>query len=87
MRRHRKDKKLNTVDTSFYLSSPDITPEFIGASTREHWHLENSLHWLLDVVYQEDVCRVHDMNEAESLAIIRRLALNLAKLETMQKRI
>ncbi|CDG89147.1 conserved hypothetical protein [Xenorhabdus bovienii str. feltiae Florida] len=32
------------MDTSFYLSSPDITPEFIGASTREHWRLENSLH-------------------------------------------
>ncbi len=71
----------------FYLSSPDIAPEFIGASISEHWRIENSLHWILDVVYQEDVCRVYYRNEAESLAIIRRLALNLAKLETTQKRI
>ncbi|MDC9622295.1 hypothetical protein PSI22_11785 [Xenorhabdus sp. XENO-7] len=35
------------MDTSFYPSSPDIAPEFIGASIREHWRVENSLHWTL----------------------------------------
>lgn len=84
--RHRKDKKTNTLDTAFYLSSHEIAPEFIGTSVREHWRIENSLHWILDVVYHEDACRIHDGNAAESLAIMRRLALNLARLETTQKR-
>lgn len=84
--RHRQDKKSNVVDTSFYLSSHGIEPEFIGKAVRGHWQIENSLHWVLDVVYREDACRVHDLNAAESLAILRRMALNLAKLETTQKR-
>lgn len=53
---------------------------------RGHGQTENSLHWVLGVVYWEDACRVHDLNAAESLAIVRRVALNLAKLETTQKR-
>ncbi|MNM90875.1 Transposase DDE domain protein [compost metagenome] len=84
--RHRKDKRTNTLDTAFYLSSHEISPEFIGTSVREHWLIENSLHWVLDVVYHEDECRVHNSNAAESLAIMRRLAFNLARQETTQNR-
>nr|NMN92935.1 hypothetical protein [Brenneria salicis ATCC 15712 = DSM 30166] len=52
--RHRKDKKSNSLDTAFYLSSHDIEPEYISAVVRQHWNIENSLHWVLDVVYKED---------------------------------
>lgn len=44
------------------------------------------LRWVSDVVYHEDACRVHDSNAAESLAVMRRLAFNIAKQETTQKR-
>jgi predicted transposase YbfD/YdcC len=84
--RHRKIGNKTSIETSFYLSSHDIDPEYIATAVRGHWRIENSLHWVLDVVYREDACRVHEQRTAESLAIVRRMALNLAKLEITQKR-
>ena len=45
--------------------------------TRGHWAIENSLHWILDVVMHEDGARNRKDNSAENFAIIRHLALNL----------
>lgn len=84
--RHRKVKKKTTIDTKFYISSHEIAPEFISAAVRGHWQIENGLHWVLDVVFKEDDCRIHDINSVESVLIMRRLAFNLAKMETSQKR-
>jgi predicted transposase YbfD/YdcC len=51
-----------------------------------HWGIENSLHWILDVVFGEDDCRVRAGGAAENLAIVRRLALNLLQQEKTLKR-
>lgn len=83
--RHRKTATTNVVDTKFYLSSMDIDPELLNHSIREHWRIETSLHWVLDMVYKEDACRVAEKKSAENLAMFRRVALNLAKLETSTK--
>ena len=48
---------------------------------REHWGIENRLHWTLDVVFNEDQARNRKGNCAENLALLRKLALNLARLE------
>jgi hypothetical protein len=45
------------------------------------WDIENSLHWVLDVTFDEDACRTRDLNAAHNLALLRRLANNLLKLE------
>lgn len=84
--RHRKDKRSNVSDTHFYASSLDIAPKFISGAVRGHWQIENSLHWILDVIYKEDSCRIHDINSVKLLAVARRMSLNLAKLETTEKR-
>lgn len=84
--RHRKVKNKTTIDTKFYVSSHEVAPEFMSTAVRGHWQIENNLHWILDVVFKEDNCRVHEANSVESLLILRRLALNLAKMETTQKR-
>ncbi|QSD45974.1 ISAs1 family transposase [Pectobacterium brasiliense] len=84
--RHRKDKKSNTLDTAYYLSSYDIDAEFMATSVRHHWGIENSLHWVLDVVYKEDACRIHDENCTKVLSLVRKMALNLAKMESTQNR-
>ena len=46
---------------------------------RKHWGIENSLHWVLDVSFREDDCRVRKGYAPENLALIRHLALNLLK--------
>ena len=48
---------------------------------REHWSIENQLHWLLDVVFNEDQSRNRKDNCPDNLALLRILALNLARSE------
>jgi predicted transposase YbfD/YdcC len=73
-----------TVETRYYLLSRAFTPERFGALVRAHWDIENGLHWVLDVVLDEDQARNRKDHGPENLALLRRLALNLAKLEPSQ---
>jgi predicted transposase YbfD/YdcC len=52
---------------------------------RNHWGIENALHWCLDIAFREDDSRVRTGNAAENFAILRHLALNLLKQETTCK--
>ena len=56
-----------------------------AASIRAHWGVENALHWILDVAFREDECRVRMDNAAENFGIIRQIALNLHKQEKSAK--
>ena len=50
-----------------------------GEALRNHWGIENNLHWQLDVTFREDDNRVQRRHGAENLALVRRLALMLLK--------
>ena len=52
-----------------------------GAGGRHpgHWGIENELHWVLDVTFREDASRVRERNAARNLALLRKIALNLAR--------
>lgn len=63
--------------TRYYLSSARLTPESFARAVRSHWAIENSLHWVLDVTFDEDAARNRADNGPENLAILRRLTLNL----------
>jgi len=52
---------------------------------RHHWHIENKLHWSLDMSFNEDACRVRKGYAAENFSRLRRLALNLLKRETTEQ--
>jgi predicted transposase YbfD/YdcC len=54
--------------------------EYLGA-IRSHWSIENSLHWVLDVVFREDESRHHAGHSCENLALLRKLAIGLLKQE------
>jgi hypothetical protein len=58
-----------------------LSPERLNEIVRAHWDIENGLHWVLDVVMNEDQARNRKDHGPENLAILRRLALNLARLE------
>lgn len=71
----------STLDQRVYISSAaKSAEEFLNAS-RSHWHIENKLHWSLDVSFREDESRLRKGDGAENFAIIRRIALNLLKKE------
>lgn len=65
--------------TRYYLSSARLTPERFAHAVRAHWAIENSLHWVLDVTFDEDTTRNRADNGPENLAILRRLTLNLLR--------
>ena len=70
-----------TCRTRYFLLSTVLTPERFLDVTRSHWGIENSLHWVLDVTMNEDQTRNRKDHGPENLAMLRRLALNLARLE------
>jgi len=70
-----------STETAYYLLSTALSPKRFGEVARAHWTVENSLHWVLDVTMNEDQTRNRLDNGPENLAILRRIALNLTKLE------
>jgi predicted transposase YbfD/YdcC len=70
-----------TAETRCYLLSQDFAPERFNAIVRSHWGIENGLHWVLDVIMDEDQARNRKDHGPQNLALLRKLALNLAKLE------
>ena len=68
-----------------YLSSAELPPEALAAAIRNHWRVENGLHWVLDVGFREDASRVRERNAARNLALLRKIALNLARADTTLK--
>ena len=63
----------------FYLSDRIASPSYFNKKIREHWGIENQLHWHLDVSFDEDRCRTHTKNGAENRNTLRKMALQLLK--------
>jgi len=70
-----------TTETRCYLLSQACAPERFNTVVRSHWGIENQLHWVLDVIMDEDQARNRKDHGPQNLALLRKLALNLAKLE------
>src|SRR4051795_2397855 len=68
-----------TAEIRYYLSSAALAPEALAAAIRNHWKVENGLHWVLDVTFREDASRVRERTAARNLALLRKIALNLAR--------
>jgi len=76
--REFKDKTKTTRETRFFVSSlKNTTPQTALLAIRQHWGIENSLHWVLDMSFNEDYSRIRKGNAPQVMAIIRHIALNL----------
>jgi predicted transposase YbfD/YdcC len=73
-----------TQETRYYLTSLS-TVGALARAVRGHWGIENKLHWVLDVAFDEDRNRTRTGDSAQNLGILRRLALNLLRHETTGK--
>jgi predicted transposase YbfD/YdcC len=77
----RRQGDRRAVETRYYLSSLPAKAAVLGQAIRQHWHVENRLHWVLDVLFHEDACPVRGGDGAQNLARLRQLALNLLRQE------
>ena len=82
----RDIKGQSQSERRYFLSSLPLDPPRFARAARGHWGVENQLHWVLDVQFNEDQSRARTGFAAENLATLRRLALNLLKRETTKKR-
>lgn len=64
-------------ETRLYLCSTVLSAEMFARVVRAHWGIENRLHWMLDMVFREDLTRLRSGNAPENMAIVRHVALNL----------
>ena len=64
------------VHVRWYLLSTRLTPERMIEVARTHWSIENQLHWVLDVAFDEDAVRSRADNAPQNLALLRKIALN-----------
>ena len=71
-----------TTEIRFFISSLAADAQKHAEVIRSHWSIENSLHWVLDVTFNEDASRVRRGYGAENLGLLRRLSVNLLKRET-----
>lgn len=79
VQRERRLPNKTEIDTAYYISSLPAEAEPLLDATRFHWAVENSLHWVLDVIFREDDTRVRVGHAAHNMAILRQLALNIIK--------
>ena len=77
--RHRSEKGKTSIDTSYYVSSLSPQHKLLGHYIRQHWRIENSQHYILDVVFKEDESRIALEGAVENLALFRRFVMNILK--------
>jgi predicted transposase YbfD/YdcC len=79
--RKRETADKTTTETAYYLLSRVLSPERLNQVVRLHWGIENSLHWRLDVVMNEDQDRTRMGHGPQNLAVLRHMAINAMQKE------
>ena len=73
-------------ETRYFLTSVPCDGVRFAQAVRQHWGIENSLHWVLDVSFDEDACRIRTDKGAQTFSVLRHIALNLLRRESSHKR-
>jgi predicted transposase YbfD/YdcC len=66
-----------TRERRYYLSSTRINAMTFAQAVRGHWGIENRLHWVLDVVFKDDLTRLRTGHAPENMAVVKHMAMNL----------
>jgi predicted transposase YbfD/YdcC len=74
------------IDTRYFLTSLPAQGTRFAQAVRQHWGIENALHWVLDVAFAEDACRIRKDQGAQTFAVLRHMAVNLLRREPHHKR-
>ncbi len=82
----RTIKGKTTLEYRFYISSLPADAARLNRSIRQHWRVENSLHWCMDVAFGDDTMRARTDNSAHNFAVMRHFALNLIRLAPSKRK-
>jgi predicted transposase YbfD/YdcC len=86
VRSERQVGDQTTVKQRYFISSLRSDAKLLLHAVRAHWGIENKVHWVLDVTFREDDCRIRKGNGAENFAVLRHISLNLLRRESSAKR-
>jgi predicted transposase YbfD/YdcC len=84
--RYHKATGKTERETRYYITSLKPDAARLNAAIRQHWGIENKLHWVLDVGFGEDASRKRAGNAAQNFSVLNRIALNLLKQEKSSSR-
>jgi predicted transposase YbfD/YdcC len=74
------------VERRFYISSLAPDAAALGRAIRQHWSVENRLHWCMDVAFADDQMRARTRFAAHNLAVLKHMVLNLIRLDTRKRK-
>ena len=81
--RQREINGAVSTERAYYIGSQGIkSAESFAKAARDHWGIENSLHWVLDITFREDDCRVRKGHAPHNFAALRKFALALLRKDT-----
>lgn len=75
-----------SVEHRYYISSLPADAQRIGSAVRQHWSVENRLHWCMDVVFADDQMRARTGHAAHSLAVLKHITMNLIRLDPIPRK-
>ena len=81
----RRTADHESVDQRYYVSSSAPDAERLAQAIRQHWSIENSVHWVLDMTFAEDQSRVRERQAAENLSLLRKIAMNIVRADKTKK--
>ena len=85
VRGERRIGSEHTVEDRYYLLAHPLSARAFGDAVRSHWGIENQVHWVLDVTFHEDQSRIRAGYAAENFAVLRHIALNLLRQQTVKR--
>ena len=68
------------MEKRYYISSLSANPGEAARAIRQHWGIENQLHWVLDIVFADDQSRIRKGNAPRNIAIVKKTVLNLLQI-------
>ena len=75
-----------TLEHRYYISSLPADAQRISNAVRQHWSVENRLHWCMDVIFADDQMRTRTGYAAHNLAVLKQLTMNLIRLDPIPRK-